>query len=123
MKISFLTIVFCFLFLNSCKQEYLDKKAICACGVNNPTKNIPWLAEFIEKAKSDETGKYLGVIWLEQYNAQDVFVIEMAPSSAIYEVLDCEGNHLNIAEPTLDFFNNLKKDIVIYVHPDYPLNL
>jgi hypothetical protein len=131
MKTYFLTIVFafcCILFLNSCEAELnneaIDEKAINACGVTDPTKNLPWLVELIEKAKSDMTGNYYGIIWLEKYNEQDVFVTNMMLGSGgiAYYVFDCEGNPVTI-ENALDFFNNLKKDVVIYVHSDYPLNL
>ena len=133
MRTSFLTIVFvfyCILFLGSCekepKQEAVDEKAINACGVTDPAKNLPWLVKFIEKAESDMTGNYYGVIWLEKYNEWDVFVTNMMLGSGgiAYHVFDCKGNPVTIeSENALDFFNNLKKDIVIYVHSDYPLNL
>jgi hypothetical protein len=116
-------ITLCFaLFLNSCESES-NNDTIKACGVSDPAKNLPWLAEFIETAKTDKTGKYYGVMWLEQYNGQDVFVAEMALSGAAYLTFDCEGNPVYIEEPISDFFNKLKKNIVIYVHPDYSLNL
>jgi hypothetical protein len=41
-----------FFFLNSCEKP---ENKICACGVKNPAKNIPWLAELIKKAKNDTT--------------------------------------------------------------------
>ena len=112
-----------FLFLNSCKEPKIN--AICACGVSDPARDLPWLAELIEEAKTDNTGNYVGVIWLEDYNRQDVFVTNMMLGSGglLYHVFNCEGNRVSI-EDAVDFFNNLKKNIVIFVNPDnYPLNL
>lgn len=128
MKTYFLTVLFtlcCIALFNSCEKPGKEE-AISACGVSDPAKNLLWLAELIEKAETDETGNYYGVIWLEQYNGQDVFVANMMLGSGgvMYHVFDCEGQHVAIAEEYQQiFFNNLKKNIVIYVHPDYPLNL
>jgi hypothetical protein len=106
--------------------EINNNNGITACGVIDPKKNIPWLAELIAKAETDKTGNYLGVIWLERYKDQDVFVTNMALGSGglAYHVFDCEGNPATIDNADVqDFFNNLKKDIVIYVNPgDHPLN-
>ena len=96
---------------------------ITACGVIHPEKNLPWLAEFIETAKNDTTLRYFGVMWLEHYNGQDLFVVSGMPliGGAMYGVFDCKGN--KVLGLGMDFYNHLKKNIVIYVHPDYPLNL
>ena len=121
-KITLITLIaFCCSFFYSCKPEAIE--TICACGVNDPAKNLTWLAEVIKTAEVDETGSYFGVIWLEQYNGQDVFVTNMMLGSegVPYHVFDCEGNPMTI-ENGLDFFNNLKKDIVIYTHPNYPFD-
>jgi hypothetical protein len=115
-------IVLGFYFLNSCKPE----NKICACGVKNPAKNLPWIAELIKDAP-------YGVIWLENYKGQDVFATTgMMNVHGPYKlsVLDCEGNHMwnlyfdedgDWSEEYSNFIRHLKKDIVIYVFPDYPL--
>jgi hypothetical protein len=146
MKTYFLSMIICLFFFISCgMEETQDKKSINAgnensgtekvtqqedkitvCGVIEPEKNIPWLAELIAKAETDKTGTYLGVIWLERYKDQDVFVTDMMLESGglAYHVFDCEGNAATIDKADAqDFFNNLKKDIVIYAHPDHPLSL
>ena len=90
---------FCILFF-SCKEvhneEAIDKKVINACGVSNPAKNLPWLVKLIETAKTDNTGNYLGRIWLEKFKKQDIFVTDMMLGSGgvAYWFFDCSGNHL-----------------------------
>jgi hypothetical protein len=110
-------------YVNSCTKP---ENKICACGVKNPAKNLPWLAELIEKAENDKTMLYHGVIWLENYEGQDVFVTNMPLSgSFLYLVFDCEGNNLYLTIDDKDayyyFLNHLKKEIVIYVSQGYPL--
>ena len=103
MRTFFLTILFafsCILFFNSCeedpKKETTDETAINACGVIDPAKNLPWLAELIEKAKNDNTGNYFGRIWLEKFKEQNIFVTDMMLGSGgiMYYFFDCNGNHL-----------------------------
>jgi hypothetical protein len=105
-------------YLNSCEKP---ENKICACGVKNPAKNLPWLAKFIEKAEND----YFGVIWLENYNGQDFFVTNISLfGSFLYTIFDCEGEYVFFenSDNYYNFIYQLKKDIVIYVSPDYPLN-
>lgn len=124
MKKIFLIIMFCLGLscINSCTKPE-DK--ICACGVKNPAKNLPWLAEFIETAENDETGRYFGVMWLVSYQEQDYFIAEMPLiGSYLYVVFDCEGKYIFFEnhEDELNFIHQLKKEAVIYVSPGYPLN-
>lgn len=122
MKKIFLIIIVCLglFYFNSCTKP---ENKICACGVKNPAKNLPWLAELIKTAESDETLLYFGAIWLENYYGQDVFVTNMPLGGFLYRVFDCEGNDLfNNNDEYWYFLNHLKKDIVIYVSPNYPLN-
>jgi hypothetical protein len=110
------------LLLSSCTKP--NKNEISACGVSNPQKNLPWLVELITTAKADNTGNYLGVIWLEKYNEQDVFVTNMMLGSGglAYHVFDCQGSFLTIESTEAEeFFNNLKFNIVIYASP-HPLD-
>jgi len=139
MKIYLLTIVFTFcsvLFFNSCKKEPKEK-ATNACGVIDPAKNITWLVELIEKAKTDKTGNYLGEIWLEKFKGQDIFVTNMMLGSGgvMYWFFDCSGNHFIFHRETENctacnfvgkhhffmedddfgiFILNMKLDVVIY---------
>ena len=136
MKKCFLIIMVClgFCYLNSCTKS---ENKICACGVKSPQKNLPWLAEFIKTAKKDTSGSYFGVMWLENYNGEDVFVTDMLLSgmplsgSLPYKVFNCEGKReYEFCENIEDFvygdyiylINHLKREIVVYASPDYPLN-
>lgn len=140
MKTYFLPIAISLFFFVSCGMEDTQNKGvvdtleetqqnsssneITACGVQQPAKNLPWLADLIAKAKTDKTGNYIGVIWLERYKDQDVFVTNMMLGSGglAYHVFDCMGNQMTIDRTDeMSFFNHLKKDIVVYVHPDYHL--
>ena len=86
----------------------MEKEKICACGVRNPAKNLPWLAELIEKAEYDKIappyepgddyrpGHYLGQIWLGKFKGQDIFRTNMMLGSGgiAFWYFDCSGNHL-----------------------------
>ena len=111
---------------------------ITACGAVHPEKNLPWLAEFIEKAESDKTGHYVGQIWLEKFKEEDIFITDMMLGSGgvAYWYFDCSGNHFVSKEwgdeycPACKFVGNhhafmedadfqyfilnMKKNIVIY---------
>jgi hypothetical protein len=100
-------------------QEAIDENAIRACGVTDPAKNLPWLAELIEKAETGEPEDLIAVIWLEQYNGQDLFVVVFPLSSTAYHVFDCEGNR--VSGLGADFYNHLKKNVIIYVHLNYSI--
>ena len=141
MKTVFLTILFafcCILSFNSCEKEPdkegTDDTTISACGVTDPAKNLTWLAELIETAKADDTGHYLGRIWLEKFKEQDIFVTDMMLGSGgiAYWFFDCSGNHLTRNEvcPVCNFVGNrhffiededfqsfvlnMKLDVIIY---------
>jgi hypothetical protein len=131
MKIySILIISLCFFLLSSCKKKDDETSTviveppveeITVCGITDPAKNIPWLAEFIATAQNDTTANYLGTIWLEKYQDQDVFVINMSLGDEIitWYFRDCEGNDIVFEDidKKKEFFYNLKKDIVIYTKP------
>jgi hypothetical protein len=90
------------------QQESVSSDEINACGVTDPAKNLPWLAELIEKAENDKMagpykpgdnytpGNYAGFIWLEKYKGRDLFVTSMMLGSGgvLYWFFDCSGNHL-----------------------------
>jgi hypothetical protein len=85
--------------------------SIAACGVKQPQKNLPWLAITVIKAQADRTGNYWGWIWLESYNGEDVFVINMMLGSGgiMYRTFDCSGNPVQTPAP-----DRLKFDQMIY---------
>jgi hypothetical protein len=88
--------------------EETQQDGITTCGVADPAKNLPWLADLIAKAESAKTSgphnpgddyhpiNYLGQIWLEKYKGRDLFVTNMMLGSGgvAYWFFDCEGNHL-----------------------------
>jgi hypothetical protein len=138
MKNYFLAIIVCFscILVQSCKQE-IKKEKICACGVNDPAKKLPWLFDLIEKAETDKTANYFGRIWLEKFKGQDIFVTDMMLGSGgvAYCFFDCSGNHYTYSvsdscsacayvghhhfrvENEKDFMNfvtNMKLDIILY---------
>jgi hypothetical protein len=125
MKTYFLSITVCLFLFMSCGMEETQNKEntdtvketqqesasgdeINTCGVTDPAKNLPWLAELIEKAEYDKTagpykpgddykpGHYAGQIWLEKYKGQDLFVTNMMLGSGgvLCWFFDCSGNHL-----------------------------
>lgn len=79
----------------TCKR---NDENIPACGFDNPTEQITWLKELIEIADSDTTGLYKGKIYLEEYNGNDVFWVEMSMGSGALmgHWFDCDGNTLII---------------------------
>jgi len=144
MKKYCLIVMICFgiLLLNSCERQH----KICACGVNNPAKKIPWIAELIKKAKNVNANadNYPLCIWLENYKGEDIFVIDMIPghSTLIYWYFDCSGNIFAgkgaetaynplfkanphaffIVDDEADFINftiKHKLDVIIYSTPSY----
>ncbi|MDR1122322.1 MAG: hypothetical protein LBM08_15610 [Dysgonamonadaceae bacterium] len=125
MKTYFLSITVCLFLFMSCGMEETQNKEntdtvketqqesasgdeINACGVTDPAKNLPWLADLIEKAENAKTAgphkpgddfatvNYIGHIWLEKYRGQDLFVTNMMLGSGgvLYWFFDCSGNHL-----------------------------
>jgi hypothetical protein len=90
------------------RQESISSDEITVCGIADPAKNLPWLADLIAKAESVKTPiphnhgddfdpvNYLGQIWLEKYKGQDLFVTNMMLGSGgiLYWFFDCDGNHL-----------------------------
>ena len=67
----------------------------CGCGIENPVENLPWLKDLIRKFKTDSTGvvQNIGIISLEKYRGQDIFIF----TSVFFDVgvfySDCAGNH------------------------------
>lgn len=120
MKTHFLLVAVGLFFLTSCRMEEAQNKEVAdavettqptditACGVADPAKNLPWLAELIAKAEKDKVappytqgddykpGHYIGKIWLEKHKGRDIFVTNMMLGSGgiAYWFFDCDGNHL-----------------------------
>jgi hypothetical protein len=107
--------------LVSCYVKIIDDEAnenITACGIKNPQKNLPWLSELIQKGETDKTLNYMGSIWLEKYNGQDVFVTNMGLGSGglLYHFFDCEGKPLIIEgdDNFNNFATNMKLETLVY---------
>lgn len=96
------------------KESDSENKSITACGVENPTENLAWLAEIISKAESDNTGNYLGQIWIKKYNDTDYIVTNMAMGSGgiMYYCFNCNGVIANIVD--IDFYNSLTDNEIVY---------
>ena len=125
----------------SCTQN-MDMKTECSQmqSPEIPQENLPWLKELIKRAKNDNSGNYLGYIWLENYRGQDIFVTNMMLGSGgiMNYYFDCCGNHF--AYPGVehctacDFVGGshfyiedenfseslMTKDIIIYSPPGSP---
>jgi hypothetical protein len=85
MKHSILVSLLFLLFLipNSCKKE-----PICACSVEHPEKNIPWLKDFLSKTT------YANVYKLEIDGLEYIICTRVPGLDAVSLVFDCEGNLL-----------------------------
>lgn len=79
-----------------CSHNTQNDIKLTVCGCEQPPKDLPWLSELIKKAETDKTGNYVGTIWLEHYNGQEIFVTNMMLGSGgnLYYFFDCEGKHL-----------------------------
>ncbi|HNS30665.1 MAG TPA: hypothetical protein PKL52_09060 [Tenuifilaceae bacterium] len=97
----------------SCDKQ--NNCEISACGICNPSKNISWLKEMIDRAEADKSGNYIGTIWLEKSKNDDVFVTNMALGSGgiAYYFFDCGGNPY-IPENIEQFTNEMKLNVIIY---------
>ena len=97
----------CLLFLTlswSCND---NKDEITACGVHDPINDLPWLNEIVTLANDDDTGFYIGTIWLTSYEGQELFVTNMSLGSGgiMYWVFDCNGEHAPVED--IEFYNSL----------------
>ena len=79
-KLSLLFI--CALALTSCKSDD-----------NSITENLPWIEKLIALSTADNTGNYLGCVWLEKFEGMDVYVTNMAFGSGgvMYYYFDRSG--------------------------------
>ena len=94
------------------------------CGVNDPSKDLPWLKDIINKAEQDKAfrtypGNYMGKIYLETYKDNSVFLCDMAMYSGgiAGHVFHCDGTKEefnNDPKEVESFFNSIKKINIIY---------
>ena len=135
-----LILCLCFFVFSCDKSQPNETKpngVITACGCEDIQRDLSWLAELIEKSKNDETGNYVGTIWLVNFKGQDIFVTDMMLGSGgiLNYFIDCSGNHLTSKsggeswcpkefvgdghffiedEDFGDFMRNTELDVVIY---------
>lgn len=74
-----------------------------SCGIKNPTENIVWLKELVNKAENDTTGNFFGTIYLEEYNGSDVIFVQMPMySGGVYGYwYNCDGTELQNYDSSL----------------------
>ena len=106
----------------SCKKEEppIIEESVTACGIEDPAKNIPWLAELIATAEKDTTANYLGTIWLAEYEEQDYIVVNMTLGTIYsFHAYDCEGNLQKFSNYLYryEFRRNIKEKKLLYCKP------
>jgi hypothetical protein len=113
MKHLIISALFCFLMLscNAPQMNMVDNTMDSK--LEQLLKEYPWLAELIEKAETDTTGDYMGNIWIEKQNEQDIFVTNMRMENPrrVFSFFDSEGNPLTIEDSEL---LTMKFDAPIY---------
>ena len=110
------TVIVSFVFMfSSCKNEP-DIELITACGVENPTEKLVWLAELISKAENDNSINYLGHIWIKKYDNKDYIVTDfmMGSGGIAYYCFNCDGEIDTVED--LSFYDSLTDDDVVYTN-------
>jgi len=108
-----LSILFC---LFSCENRITKPDFVNeACGCEDPTENIQWLKELVEKAETDSTGNYWGTIYLDEYMGNDIFFIMMPMGSGgvIGYWYNCDGT--SFVPEDSSYHMNLDK----YIYSNY----
>ncbi|MBC7920938.1 MAG: hypothetical protein H7Z75_07570 [Ferruginibacter sp.] len=99
------------------------KSLVTICGVKDSAKELAWLKEIIAKAEDDRTnktysGNYLGSVYLEKFNGQDVFYTDMAMGSGglAFRLFTCDGQPVSFSsnEQMLSFVKAVQKSKLIY---------
>ncbi len=96
--------LFTLLLVVSREEENINRKA---CGIENSATNLSWLADILLKAENDQTGNYMGSIWIKGYQGQDYIVTDMALESGglKFYCFACNGD-LNPVDD-IKFYNSL----------------
>lgn len=76
----------------ACKKDKKDNQ-VTACGIENPTANIPWLKHLID---SMNTEKQLGLaVAVIRYNGEDYINVQLVSMSCWpCNLFTCTGRHL-----------------------------
>jgi hypothetical protein len=95
----------------SCEDETITRKA---CGLEDPATNLSWLADIISKADNDQTGNFIGTIWIKEYQGQDYIITDMALESGglKFHCFDCKGDLNPIVD--IEFYNSLTDKEVVF---------
>ena len=102
-KIILLTFITFFLSCEDKEDNYIEPlNSLIACGYNDPLNEIDWLNNLANKALTDNSGNYLGSIWIVNYDGTDYFITDMSlESGGIYHhYFDCGGNPISSNVPT-----------------------
>lgn len=94
----------------------IENAQIACCGIQSPQQNLPWLADIIKKANAYED-QYLGTIWLENYQGNDIIVTDMGLGSGglMYHIFDCSGKYLFLQMESGELYSiPMKFDVVLY---------
>jgi len=88
--------LFCGIILTNCnsKSELEDSGVVTLSnGRTLHLEDLPWLEKLIDLSQRDKTSHYWGSIWLERFDGQDIFVIDMMLGSGgvLYYFFDNKG--------------------------------
>jgi PBP1b-binding outer membrane lipoprotein LpoB len=103
------------LVLTSCGK---DNNENIICGVKDPIEDLEWLNKIVSIAMNDTTGNYIGSIYLENYNNNQVFYIDMSLGSGGLSGhwFNCNGSSLTIDNDNLPVAT---KDNVLFTNINY----
>jgi hypothetical protein len=116
----FFTVLIVFSIFWSCKKDGDGRiqsiNEIKACGVNDPLNNLNWLYNIVVKSSTDNSGNYLGDIWIVSYEGNDFIITDMALGSGgvMYHIFDCSGNPLNKLAEYEEILNELSDKILLF---------
>ena len=103
--------LFILLLASSCEEETVTRKA---CGLEDPATDLSWLADIIAEASNDQTGNFIGTIWIKAYQGQEYVITDMALGSGglRFHCFDCAGD-LNPVDD-IEFYNLLTDKEVVF---------
>ena len=94
-KLSYLILLVFFVGF-SCQQE-AEEPTFEACGVQNPVKELTWLAKITASSKPTEFGNYFYITQAE-YNEETIFIMKNCcpHCNTVITAYNCEGTFLGI---------------------------
>jgi hypothetical protein len=99
-----LSLVFMFL-LYCCETDKWEKfplktaHEIEACGVQSPLNQLSWLRDLIIQSYNDPN--FIEMIWVKEYNKEDIFVVQYSVSSVAYYFFNCDGIRIYPNDPSI----------------------